>query len=349
MKGKLAVFTIVLAVFAIVLVATTVADAQICMCQMCRTDVPGCETVQYPRGCACILSGTSCRICGNCIRTYGCIGCPPGCPCLAQKAAAEGPASQAYQDEMKLVPDRTKNPWTTSKALTDVIRVHSNTLATILVLEQRDKQRALPMFLVSNGPNVIWSPIEHPHKGATWTEDRDGDVWTIRLIDPPLPPDDSASPAKLVLDKDKWALYDRGDNLVANGSVESTNASRPEPAAGPQSGELNVVPDKNKNPWITSKTLEETVRGYSHTLARLLKEEQQDKQRVLPVFLTSNGPGVLWSDTNPNAAHTTWQLDRDGDVWTIRLLEPPLPPDDAATSPTKETLIKLSAFHKRSS
>ena len=55
MKGKLAVFTIVLAVFAIVLVATTVADAQICMCQMCRTDVPGCETVQYPRGCACIL------------------------------------------------------------------------------------------------------------------------------------------------------------------------------------------------------------------------------------------------------------------------------------------------------
>ena len=63
--------------------------------------------------------------------------------------------------------------------------------------------------------------------------------------------------------------------------------------------------------------------GYSHTLARLLKEEQQDKQRVLPVFLTSNGPGVLWSDTNPNAAHTTWQLDRDGDVWTIRLLSRP--------------------------
>ena len=129
------------------------------------------------------------------------------------------------------------------------------------MLEQRDKAAALPMFLVSNGPNVIGRLIEHPHKGATWTEDRDGDVWTIRLIDPPLPPDDSASPAKLVLDKDKWALYDRGDNLVANGSVESTNASRPEPAAGPQSGELNVVPDKNKNPWITSKTLEETVRG----------------------------------------------------------------------------------------
>jgi hypothetical protein len=236
---------------------------------------------------------------------------------------------------MKLIPDSTKNPWITSKALTDEIRVQSNTLASILVEEQRDKQLPLPMFLVSNGPNVLWSPLGHPHKGVSWTEDRNGDVWTIKLLDPPLFPDDPAtSPTKLVLNRDKWELYDKENKLVANGSVESNNAS----TASLHSEDLKLIPDKTKNPWITSQKLEETIRGYSNTLARLLTEEQQDKQRALPMFLVSNGPGVLWSAASPNAAHTSWQVDRDGDSWTIKLLDPPLPPDDPATSPTKLVL-----------
>ncbi len=326
-----------LAICMFVLTAATLSYGQGFCCAKCSTSAPGCETLPVTHSCACILNGTSCRVCGTCFKDYGCVTCPPGCPCFAQKAAAQGPGSQAFQDAIKLVPDRTTNPWTTSKTLTDAIRVQSNTLATILVEEQRDKQLAVPMFLVSNGPNVLWSPLGHPHKGTSWKEDRNGDVWTITLLDPPLFPDDPAtSPTKLVLNRDKWELYDKQNKLVANGLVESSNAGLSESNSGPQSADLKLVPDKTKNPWITSKTLNDTVRAYSNTLARLLEEEQQDKQRALPMFLVSNGPGVLWSTTDPKT-NTSWKEDRNGDRWTITLLDAPLPPDPP-TSPAKLVL-----------
>jgi hypothetical protein len=142
-------------------------------------------------------------------------------PCFAQKAAARVPSSRAFQDEMKLIPDKTKNPWITSTTVEGIIRGYSKTLARLLKEEQQDKQRTLPIFLVSNGPGVLWSATTPNAAHTSWQEDRDGDVWTIKLLDPPLPPDDPAtSPTKLVLNRDKWELYDKENKLIGKGSVE---------------------------------------------------------------------------------------------------------------------------------